>query len=248
MLNRTIITAADSLDRLSRSFRNARARSDREPWGTISVELSAPGAGTNRHAGVALVDRRQFADLISDEPRAFKVEPGHHQVTVFLARRARIRGIGIKNVSRTIFVGPAENIRLVCRPNEEFQQRWQPRLALIRCWTILIFATTILLATGVWVSFPLMREAVAWATLTLGLGEPWLSLVYVPFSSRFILVGCAVDTWIICLTMGLSVYVGRGRRTLKAQGIAPYVIDEIPAASGELPPIRLAPRAGKVDQ
>jgi hypothetical protein len=76
-----------TLDDLCSHARTRRAKWDTVPWASITVRLGDVAAGPPRYTGVVLIDRRQLGYLIGGEPRAFRVDPGEHTITVYLGRR-----------------------------------------------------------------------------------------------------------------------------------------------------------------
>jgi hypothetical protein len=58
----------DTLEHLCRRARIRRAKWDRGPRCSLSIELTAVSRKTRCYVGVALIDRRQIGYLINGEP------------------------------------------------------------------------------------------------------------------------------------------------------------------------------------
>ncbi len=177
---------SDTFAHLTSQAWTRRTRWDKVPWATLAIELSAFSRKDRCFVGIALVDRRLVGWLVNGEPRSFRVEPGEHTVTVYLARSARIGPIVKKTVSGQFVLQPRETVRIVCGRTNQTSDNAQAFMAARRRLMAACFAGAILAAILGWLLWPLLREAVAYVTITLGVREPWLSLFYFAVSSRLL--------------------------------------------------------------
>jgi hypothetical protein len=213
---------SDLLEQLCRSARVRRARWDKVPWCTLSIELKAVSCQTRCYVGVALIDRRQVGYLINGDPRSFRVEPGEHTVTVYLARTARIPDWRKATISRRVVLWPREKIQLICGTSSEITDGWRAfRMARTRmAWASIV--TPFAAAGASWLSFPFLRESIAYATLGLDLREPWLSLFYLPVSSRPMTAAIAASIVSVILQLRLFRWLQDAKSRLRE----PYFLVE----------------------
>ena len=84
------VSMSDAINQLCHSARLRRARWDQVPWCSVSIELMAVTRQDRCFVGIALIDRRQVGWLVNGEPRSFRLEPGEHTITVYMAGSATI--------------------------------------------------------------------------------------------------------------------------------------------------------------
>jgi hypothetical protein len=105
-------------------------------------------------------------------------------------------------VSLPVVVEPGEHLDLVFGVAKE----WKPSLGARILWHVLLGMASFGIPFGVgWHAFPVVRDAVAWVTLTLGIRQPWLSWAYFFVSSRTTTGFFAVFAWML----GAQVFLWR---------------------------------------
>jgi hypothetical protein len=164
-------------------------------WATIAVE-SADFAGRDSvFLGVAIMDGHWKSEIHSGQSTVFRVEAGEHGITVHLGRRCRVAGYrGRAEVSLPVVVEPGEHLDLVFGVAKISHP---PQMASIR-FVSFVFVASLLIAFGVgWNASPVLQQAIAWASLSLGMTKPWSTFVHFVFSTRGI-TGCfMMYAWVI---------------------------------------------------
>jgi hypothetical protein len=164
-------------------------------WSMITVEPAGFAAKENEFVGVAILDERCRSDIHNGRATVFRVEAGEHTVSVHIKRRFRV-GVyrGRAMASLPVVVEPGEHLDLVFGVAKE----WKPSQEARILWPVLLLEAGLGIAFGVgWLAFPFVRDAVTWATLTLGIRQPWLSWAYYFVSSRTTTGFFAVFAWML---------------------------------------------------
>jgi hypothetical protein len=218
---------SDSMTQLCRSAQLRRARWDKVAWCPLSIELKAISRQDRCFVGVALIDHRQVGYLINGEPRSFKLEPGEHTVTVYLARTARFAVVKQKVISRRVVLGPGEHVGLVCGTEKGARGEWRAYQTAQQRLTLAIIPGPILFGGLGWLIFPFLREAIADVTLRLGLGEPWLSLWYLPVRWRAGLAVFAFLAWFSVIFTASQVRLLRLMHRPEFRSMEPYFLVKV---------------------
>jgi hypothetical protein len=157
--------------------------------------------------GVVILDGHRRSDAHNGRSTMFRVEAGEHIVSVHIKRRFRVPGYrGRAEVSRAVVVEPGGVVNLVFgigrsgTISQMDARAWWNALAFVVP-LVLPFAASVLLAFALgWVAFPVLRDAVGWSTLKLGIRQPWLSWFHFLVSSRMntavLVYACALTAWL----------------------------------------------------
>jgi hypothetical protein len=194
----------------------------------ISVEPANFAGKQSEFLGFAIMDGRWRSDMHFGRPTMFRVPAGEHTVTVHIKRRFRAVGYrGRAIVSLPVVVEPGEHLDLVFGVTGEWKAGERGR----RDWNILLLSFLVLYASSLgaafgagWLAFPILRDAVAWATLALGIGQPWLSFAYFFVSSR---QRTAVFTMLAWVLFAL-IWCARHVPTRARHGGSPYFLSRRP--------------------
>ena len=90
--------------------------------------------------------------------RSFRVEPGEHTVTVYLARSARTDPIASKTVSGRIALQEHETVRLVCSRTNETNKQAHNFIAARRLFLVALVSGAALAAALGWLLCPVLRR------------------------------------------------------------------------------------------
>jgi len=175
---------SESITLLLSSARARRAHWDKVPWCSQSIELKATVRRDRCFVGIALIDRRQVGWLGNGEQRSFRLEPGNHTITVYFAASAKITVGKMPAITRRFVLQPGEQVRLVCGRTPQGMALWKVYHSEAIRHKFALLGGAIFFGLLGWLIHPSLRGAVASATLLLQLGEPWLSLLYLPVQSR----------------------------------------------------------------
>jgi hypothetical protein len=221
----------DAINQLCRSARSRRARWDKVPWCSVSIELKAVTRQDRCFVGIALIDRRQVGWLVNGEPRSFRLEPGEHAITVYMAGSATITARPRPMISRRFVLQPRDNVRLVCARTSQAMAIWMVRQSHVKSWRRALFGGSIFFAALGWLIYPSLREAVANATLRLEIGQPWLSLLYLLVKSRTVttMLGCLC--WALMVVAAMMVQEFRLMKLLEYRSLEPYFLVRMPAST-----------------
>ncbi len=215
---------SDKLEQLCSRARVLRAKWDRVPWCSLSIELNAVSRQTRCYVGVALIDRRQVGYLVNGEPRSFRLEPGDHTVTVYLARTARLNAVREATISRRIVLRPNEEVRLVCGRTSEMTEAnrvlQKAQASLLRA----LVAGLIIVPGSTWLLLPFFREVAVYAMLGLGLGGFGLLAQYSQASWRAGTTAFALLVWILAVHMVIHVQYSRWKQSAQLRSLEPYFL------------------------
>jgi hypothetical protein len=189
----------------------ARVRApESSDWSMITVEPADFAAKESEFLGVAILDERCRSDIHNGRSTVFRVGAGERTVSVHIKRRFRVDAYrGRAMVSLPVVVEPGEHLELVFGVAKE----WRPLQEAKILWPVLLLQASLGIAFGVgWLAFPVLRDAVRWATLSLGIRQPWLSWCYSFVSSRTTTAVMTVVAWMFGATVSLSKHFPNRRR------------------------------------
>lgn len=169
---------------LCQSASARRAKWDQVPWCSLSIELKAVTRRDRCFVGIALVDRRQIGWLVNGEPRSFRLEPGEHTITVYLARASKITMGRMAVITRRIVLQPREQVTLLCGRTPQAMALWKTLQSAAKDQRRALLGGSMFFGALGWLVYPSLRAAVADATLRLQVGQPWLSFLYLPVRWR----------------------------------------------------------------
>jgi hypothetical protein len=215
---------SDANNQLCHSARLRRARWDKVPWCSLSIELMAVTRQDRCFVGIALIDRRQVGWLVNGEPRSFRLEPGEHTITVYMAGSATITIRPRPMISRRFVLQPRDNVRLVCGRTSQAMAIWKVWQSQVKSWRRALFGGSIFFAALGWLIYPSLREAVADATLRLELGQPWLSLFYLSVRSRSVTTVLGCFCWALLVVAAMMVQEFRLMKLLEHRSLEPYFL------------------------
>jgi hypothetical protein len=205
-------------------MRLRRARWDKVPWCSVSIELKAVTRQDRCFVGIALIDRRQVGWLVNGEPRSFRLEPGEHVITIYIARAANITIRSMVLISRRIVLQSRENVSLVCGRTPRAMASWNARRSAAKGQGLALYCGSIFFGGLAWLVYPSLREAIADASLRLQLGEPWLSLLYLPVRWRPGTAMLGYFGWMLFFVVVSLVQEYRLRRRPDCRSIEPYFL------------------------
>jgi hypothetical protein len=189
----------------------ARVRApESSDWSMITVEPADFAAKEDEFLGVAILDERCRSDIHNGRSTVFRLEAGEHTVSVHIKRRFRVDAYrGRAMVSLPVVVKPGEHLELVFGVAKE----WRPLQEARILWPVLLLQASLGIAFGVgWLAFPVVREAVAWATASLGIRQPWLSWSIFFVSSRTKTAFLTAFAWMLGATVSFSRHFPKRRR------------------------------------
>jgi hypothetical protein len=218
----------------------ARVRApESSDWSMITVEPADFAAKESEFLGVAILDERCRSDIHNGRSTVFRVGAGERTVSVHIKRRFRVDAYrGRAMVSLPVVVEPGENLELVFGVAKEWKPLQEARILRF----VLLLQASLGIAFGVgWLAFPVVRDAVAWATHSLGIWQPWLSWCYFFISSRTKTAVLTVFAWMLAAMGYLSKHfpnptrkvggpyylapridVGKPSRQFKSQYVDPF--------------------------
>jgi hypothetical protein len=220
--------------RLLSSAQARRSQWDKVPWCSLSIELTATVRKDRCFVGIALIDRRQVGWLVNSEPRSFRLEPGEHTITVYFAASAKITMGKMATITRRIVLQPGEQVRLLCGRTPQAMALWKAHHSEAINHKYTLLGGAIFFGLLGWLVHPSLRAAVASATLRLQLGQPWLSLIYLPVRSR---PGAALFGFFAWVYFFMAVVLIQGMwltRRLAYRSLEPYFLVRV-----EMPDERL---------
>ena len=185
-------------DTLCDAYRQAderRRAGESTEWSIITVE-PAKAAGTRvGMLGIAILDGRCRSEIHTGQPTVFRVEAGEHMVTARIKRRFWENGYPRPaTASLQVVAQPGERVDLVFG----FAQEWTTPESTRIPSSILLLMASVLVAFGIgWHAQPLLRTAVALANQTMGVQQPWSSMLDLFVSGRHRAAAFTMFAWVI---------------------------------------------------
>jgi hypothetical protein len=221
-------TLADTFDVLRLRSQAIRARSDRVDWCSISVEVEGPLDQAPGYSAVVRVDGGVAADLVGNEPRSFRVEPGEHTVVVRLRRQFWLHGCRERAVaSLPLELQPGERVRLICGVRPEARAvAAQARLAELDLFQHVCIGSALAIAIG-WTAYSAVNRLIDAAAEHLRMASYWVPFVQWLVGSRLATAVWGLVLW--WLLFGQFSFERRRRRaaSLKAEIVDPYFLKRV---------------------